>query len=108
MPFARKADKVDFYTDVNNLKKRWKRVADDVNSTPSQVIEANKRLEYLLASSSEEKKIQRIMRLAEYGAKLGIRINAALEVTEDVNELLDNMLAALATPAKEDSSVIQG
>jgi hypothetical protein len=107
MPFARKTDKVDFYTDVNNLKRRWKRVADDVNSTPSQVIEANKRLEYLLASSPEEKKIQRIMRLAEYGSKLGIRINATLEVTEDVNELLDNMMDALAKP-KEATNGIQG
>jgi hypothetical protein len=83
MPFPRNENKVRTYTALSYLKSCYKKVIQNVNSTPAQILEATNKLEYLCADSPEERKVQQLKMIAQYGAKVGLRIVEPVPFTGD-------------------------
>jgi len=73
MPFAKKEGKA-FFTGLNLLKHHWTAVAENINSTPKEQIEAIKWLMYLSAETEDAKAVASFALIVHYGARVGYKL----------------------------------
>lgn len=95
MPYAKSDDDKKFYTGMNLLKKHWKSIIDNVNSTSQQQLEAANNLMYLCAETPEEKAFRKLALIAFYGYRLGYKVQGVDLSNTEGEDPLDKVVGQM-------------
>jgi|SRR5208282_1262204 len=92
MPFQKKEGTKKFYTGLNQLKNNWRKVVDHIDSTPAQITFANMQLDYLCAETPSEQNLKKLALVAQYGARLGYRVELKTGEPTELDNIVEDML----------------
>ena len=95
MPFVKTESDKKFYTGTNLLKKYWKNILQNINSTSLQQTEAANNLMYLCAETPEERAFRKLALIAFYGSRLGYKVPSNIDMSGKEEDPLDKMVGEM-------------